>query len=211
MIYLGLDLGQRQDPSAVAIVERVPQVTQRMNHVTWQVSQETEPAPMVVRYLERMPLGTEYGDVVKRVAALVAQPALKGKKTLAVDATGVGMPVVEMLLGQRMGCEVRPVMFTAGMGQSTDGRLWFVGKVDLMAGLRQAVETGEMQIPKQVVDGVQLVKELMSVTVGMRPSGLARVGADGFGEHDDLVIALALACWAGMGSKPREPVGRLFW
>ena len=35
MIYLGLDLGQRQDPSAIAIVERAPRVTQRMNHVTW--------------------------------------------------------------------------------------------------------------------------------------------------------------------------------
>ena len=67
----------------------------------------------------------------------------------------MGMPVVEMLLRERMGCEVRPVMFTNGMGQSTDGRLWFVGKVDLMAGLRQALETGEMQIPKQVVDGVE--------------------------------------------------------
>ena len=209
MIYLGLDLGQRQDPSALAIVERVTRVTQRMNHVTWQVSQETEPAPMVVRYLERMPLGTEYTEVVKRVAAVVEQPALKGKKTLAVDATGVGMPVVEMLLRERMGCEVRPVVFTSGMGQSTDGRLWFVGKVDLMSGLRQALATGEMQIPKQVADGVQLVKELMSVTVGMRPSGQARVGADGFGEHDDLVIALA--CWAGTGAKPREPGRRLFW
>ena len=104
MIYLGLDLGQRQDPSAVAIVERAPRVTPTMNYMTWQVSQETEPAPMVVRYLERMPLGTEYGDVVKRVAQLVAQPALQGKKTLAVDATGVGMPVVETLLGRRMGC-----------------------------------------------------------------------------------------------------------
>ena len=163
MIYLGLDLGQRQDPSAVAIVERAPRVTQRMNHVTWQVSQETEPCPMVVRHLERLPLGTEYGDVVKRVAHLVAQPSLKGRKTLAVDATGVGTPVVEMLLRERMGCEVRPVMFTAGMGQSTDGRLWFVGKVDLMAGLRQAVETGEVLIPKQVKDGAQLLKEIMSV------------------------------------------------
>ena len=81
-----------------------------------------------------------------------------------------------MLLRERMGCEVRPVVFTSGMGQRTDGRLWFVGKVDLMSGPRQA-----------------------------------RVGADGFGQHDDLVIALALACWAGTGAKPREPGRRLFW
>jgi hypothetical protein len=28
-----------------------------------------------------------------------------------------------------------------------------------------------------------------------RPSGRVRMGADGAGEHDDLAIALALACW----------------
>ena len=30
-----------------------------------------------------------------------------------------------------------------------------------------------------------------------RPSGIPKLGADG-GEHDDLVIALALACWQAM-------------
>ena len=41
-----------------------------------------------------------------------------------------------------------------------------------------------------------LVKELMNVriTAGLA-MGKVRIGADGYGEHDDLVIALALACW----------------
>ena len=34
----------------------------------------------------------------------------------------------------------------------------------------------------------------MSVKVDKRPSGQDRVGADECGQHDDMVMALALAC-----------------
>jgi hypothetical protein len=40
-----------------------------------------------------------------------------------------------------------------------------------------------------------LVRELMDVRSVTQENGLVRLGADGSGEHDDLVIALALACW----------------
>jgi hypothetical protein len=33
------------------------------------------------------------------------------------------------------------------------------------------------------------------VRTTVRVNGRVRLGADGCGEHDDLVIALALACW----------------
>jgi hypothetical protein len=40
-----------------------------------------------------------------------------------------------------------------------------------------------------------LVKELVDVQISQRRSGGVRIGADGVGRHDDLVIALALAIW----------------
>ena len=40
-----------------------------------------------------------------------------------------------------------------------------------------------------------LTRELMDVKVVRGLAGRVRVGADGPREHDDLVIALALACW----------------
>jgi hypothetical protein len=43
------------------------------------------------------------------------------------------------------------------------------------------------------------------MTVGA--SGRARLGADGHGEHDDLAIALALACWKACGAIRRGHVG----
>ena len=152
MIYLGLDLGQSQDPSALAIVERLEPANPPWILPAWQLSYPAgpnpDPEPLVVRHVERMELDTRYSDVAKRVAAVVESPLVQGRKTLAVDATGVGMPVVEMLLALQMGCEVRPVKITGGMGQSNTGPMWHVAKVDLLCGLREAVETGELRIPR---------------------------------------------------------------
>jgi hypothetical protein len=52
----------------------------------------------------------------------------------------------------------------------------------------------------------------MDVRMAHRDSGSLRVGADRSGEHDDLVIALALACWRGKRVTPKIGFGggRLF-
>ena len=105
MFFLGLDLGQRQDPSALAIVERRERGAGLFNYADWRMSQGAEPDRLVVRHLERMELGTPYLKVARRVAEVVGKPGLAGKKRLAVDATGVGMPVVEMVVAERPGCE----------------------------------------------------------------------------------------------------------
>jgi hypothetical protein len=39
------------------------------------------------------------------------------------------------------------------------------------------------------------MRELMDVRSTAGKGGRVRLGADGCGEHDDLVVALALACW----------------
>jgi hypothetical protein len=36
---------------------------------------------------------------------------------------------------------------------------------------------------------------LLNMRITLAGNGRVRLGADGFGEHDDLVIAVALACW----------------
>ena len=49
-----------------------------------------------LRYLERVPLGTPYTEVVERVAQVTRSGALRGCCHLAVDGTGVGRPVVDL-------------------------------------------------------------------------------------------------------------------
>src|ERR1035438_2704427 len=88
MNFLGLDLGKRHDYSAIAVVERLEPMRgygrARDGH-------------MVVRYLERVPLGTGYPAVVEQVRTLVSTDRMRGRCNVVVDSTGVGEPVVDML------------------------------------------------------------------------------------------------------------------
>ena len=58
MFSIGLDLGQRHDPTPIAVVERIELA---------QAWQATELHSLRVRHLERAPLGTPYPGVVARV------------------------------------------------------------------------------------------------------------------------------------------------
>jgi hypothetical protein len=151
-----------------------------------------------------MKLGTPYTEVVQRVVDVLGNPKLAGGRRLAVDATGVGMPVVDMLRAAKPGCTLMPMLITGGVGERFDGRVWHVAKVDLLAGLQALLEKGELGIAKGMRETPTLVKELTDVRVRYRNSGRVRLGADGAEEHDDLVIAVALACWAGTKAEVGE-------
>ena len=181
MYYLGLDLGQRRDHSAVAIVERIDRRRAFMG---------SEFEKLVVRYVERLPLGMPYPRVVERVREIVRCDELLGDCALAVDATGVGAPVVDMLRAARLGCELNAVVITGG-GSAGNGS---VPKRDLMAEVLVLLENGQLKIG-DLREGPRLMRELVDVRTQVNASGRMRVGAEGSGEHDDLVIALALACW----------------
>ena len=187
MFYVGLDLGQRQDYSALAIVERPDR------RLAWMA---TDGDKLLVRRVERLALGTPYPGVVARVRDIACGEALAGQCCLVVDATGVGAPVVDMLRAAGMRCEVTAVTITGGERESGSGAAWSVPKRDLIAGVQLALDKGEMRIARQMKDVSALVRELVEVriTAGLG-LGKVRIGADGSGQHDDLVVALALACW----------------
>ncbi len=182
MFYLGLDLGQRRDHSAIAVLER------------WDAGRAYLGVAMrclELRYVERIPLGTPYTGVVERVRRLVQDPQLLGQVAVAVDATGVGAPVVEL----RLGCEVMAVSITGGERENQQGAVWNVPKRDLIAGVQVLLERGELKISRRLEGSWALVKELLDMRMTSTGLGRVRLGADGGGEHDDLVIALALGCW----------------
>lgn len=148
---------------------------------------------MWVRYLERVALGTPYTKVVERVAQIVSRLR---KCTLIVDATGVGGPVVDALRRAGLGCEITAVTITGGAKESRTGSNYCVPKHDLIAGLQLALEKGELRVAPQLREAGALAREMLSVRVRSGfAAGRGKVGADGNGEHDDLVVALALACW----------------
>lgn len=187
--YCGIDLGQAQDHTAIAVVERARVVRPERDPVTWSFARETF---WHVRYAERIPLGAPYPDIVEHVRGLVKRAPLAGQVTVIVDGTGVGAPVVELLRRGGLGCRVIPVVITGGDTESNDGVRFRVPKRDLMAGLQVAFHRRRLGLAQGLGVLPELREELRSMRV--------RVSRDGFERYsgrrqDDLVLALALAWW----------------
>ena len=193
-------MGKRQDFSAVAVVEReekqtafLPPKFQRMR----------------VRHLERMPLGTPYVNVVRRVGEIMQHRELAAQSRLVVDATGVGAPVVEMLRAARLPCGVTSVTITGGEHAHGRGEEWHVPKKDLMTGLLVLLEDGRLKIHRKLSESAALVRELMDIRLNPTSGGRVAMGAEGHGEHDDLAVAVALACWRAKRIEMRQGGQRL--
>jgi hypothetical protein len=66
--FVGLDLGQSRDHSALAVVERADLMLDEIDHMTYARLMERR---YRVRFLERIALGTPYPNVVERVREVV--------------------------------------------------------------------------------------------------------------------------------------------
>jgi hypothetical protein len=177
---LGLDLGQSQDYTALTITETVPQPGGKAPHYH-------------TRHIERFPLGTSYPAIVARLSEMVRRPPLVDNYLLVADQTGVGRPVVDMLIAA--GVRVVPVTITGGneVTETDDG--YHVPKRDLVSVLQVTLQTGRLQFAKGLPAVAQLVQELLEFQVKITASANDTYGAWREGTHDDLVLSLALALW----------------
>jgi hypothetical protein len=104
--YLGLDLGQAQDFTAICIAERTELVRGNL---------AARPgATYQVRHLERPALGTPYPAIVARVRELVGRQPLRGQVTVVADATGVGAAVIDLLRDAHLDAPLYAVTITGG-------------------------------------------------------------------------------------------------
>jgi len=198
-----LDLGQAQDFTALAVMEHAEFVGER-DPVTYERVKETR---LRLRHVERMPLGTRYPKVVERVTGLVGSRELAGRCGLAVDATGVGRPVGDLLEGAGLACKLWPVTITGGQGETSAGGYCGVPKRDLVVGLQVLIQNGELEIAAGMKWLGELVREMRHMRMKMGENG-ERFGVWQTGEHDDLVMAVALAGWAAKRVFPVWGFGR---
>jgi hypothetical protein len=190
--FVGLDLGQSQDHSALAVVEHVELIQEDRDAVTYERRRERR---CRVRFLERVALGTSYPAVVERVRTVVRRGAVAGRCTLVMDATGVGAAVLDLLRGAGLGCGIEPVILTGGERERYKAGAWRLPKRDLITGLRVMLEKRELGLSRRVAGADLLARELGAMASRATSSGRVSFGAWQAGEHDDLVVATALACW----------------
>lgn len=197
--FVGLDLGQASDSTALAIIERQERTTEvpdsRLRHIM-----HTRPAPPLYKcsHMERLPLGTRYPAIVEFVGKILNQPELRGQSTLVVDASGVGRPVCDLFT--QAGLPHVAVTITGGDTINRDGNAYRVPKRVLVSTLQVLLQSSRLEVAPHALRET-LIQELLNFQVTVNDNA-NDIYASRAGTHDDIVLAVALACWNGEHNKP---------
>jgi hypothetical protein len=189
--FVGLDLGQSQDYTAIVILEKVGMVDEGG------IPDYSRSATLYyhLRHIQRFQLGTPYPVVVEQVKDMMAHDALKGQAYLVVDATGVGAPVVDLL--RQAGLFPVAIAITGGDSSRYEEGMWRVPKRDLVSTLQVLLQSERLKVAKFLPEAVTLVNELLAFRVKITNLAHDVYGVWREGVHDDLVLATAIACWYG--------------
>jgi hypothetical protein len=205
--FIGLDLGQAQDPTALAVLERP-----RDNSREFDENNEAFlPNTYLLRHLQRWPLGTAYTTIVADLGNMVGCKPLRGKGVLGVDATGVGRPVVELLRSPPLPVRLAPITIIGGHATTilADGSV-HLPKKELVSTLQVLLQSRRLRIAKSLPDAEVLVREMQNFKVKITTATNEVFEAWREGDHDDLVLAVAIAAWLGE-NQPRPYTGPLVW
>ena len=197
--YVGLDLGQAADYTALAVVQSVAEKNPDSGRIQKYLH---------LRHLERYELGTSYPQIADKVLALMRDERLspneydpsrlrvfRGTPQLIVDDTGVGRAVADLLKSK--GLRFKALTITGGDEvHAVGGGRYRVPKRDLVGALEVPFHTGRLKI----AEGMELWPALKKELLSFRRKINLKTAHDSYehwreSDHDDLVLAAALACW----------------
>jgi hypothetical protein len=190
-ILSGLDLGQASDFTALVVAEQTAGAGDRGVPV----------ARYAVRHMHRFPLGAPYPAMVGAVRDLFAKPPLAGSH-LVVDRTGIGGPVYDLFRASGIRAAFSGWSITAGF-RPGDGT---VPKKDLVGAVQAVLGTRRLKVAPDLPLAETLGRELEAFRVKVTPDRNETFASWREKDHDDLVLALALAVWTGERLGPPGPV-----
>ncbi len=177
---IGFDCGQARDFSALSIIHEVG------------IHYEAV-------HLERLPLDMPYPKQVEYIFNMMCRkPLAEAKTTLCIDYTGVGRPVVDLAEDRGL----RPIGVAISSGNSAnwneDRTRVSVPKRDLVNILQIYAQNDRLKVAPNLKFGPTLIKELETFKIKIDPkTAHDSYGSWREGEHDDLVLATAIALWCG--------------
>ncbi len=179
---IGVDLGKSQDYSAVAVME----------------CRGTGRRIYKLRHLERYQLFTPYQQVAKNIKELMRNEHLRQyDATVVADATGVGKPVMEMFRDE--GLAPVEVTITHGFSVNKARRAleFNVAKSVLVSAVNLVIQDGRLKVAPSLPLAKTFVQEANKFKTKKTASGEASYEAWRERDHDDLVLAVAIALWYG--------------
>ena len=196
--FVGLDLGQSQDYTAMAAIESIPEETGRILESMTEDGRQVvleQRAVYHVRFLDRV-RGVSYPKLVDRAHSLM-RTLQDGY--LILDATGVGAAVADMFRSPSttVSYPVIRVLITSGdhVHLSPFGG-FHVPKRDLASTLQVLLQTERIKVSNRLELAEVLRRELMNFRVKVNPStGMESYESARENDHDDLVLSVALGLW----------------
>jgi hypothetical protein len=147
-----------------------------------------------VRHIERFPLNTPYTTLVWKIKDLLANPNIERDHRVAIDATGVGAPLLDFLRHHGVNRNLFPVSITSGESTAVRHNTHYIPKRDLLTNLQLMLQNRAIKVSTHLPHAPLLRDELANLR---RHTG-ARTElyeTEQCGQHDDILMALALAAW----------------
>ena len=175
--YVGCDLGQSADYTAICVIE----------------IRDEDKGMLLVRHLERF-RELLYPEVARRVEKLVNRYPLLVNHDLIVDATGVGPAVTDIF--KENATPFKGVKIHGGDHETFKDGYHRVPKRDLVQNLQVLFHSGRLKIAASLGLAQPLKDELLNFKMKVNIA-TAHDSYEAWreGDHDDLVLATALAAW----------------
>jgi len=184
--YVGLDLGQSSDYTALSVLEKLQQEGKIVYHI---------------RRLERV-RGESYPNIINKVITLIKSPALQKSAVLVVDSTGVGAPVIDSFRAAGLK-KLVSVFIHGGNDVTHEGLSYKVPKRDLVGVVKILLQNNRLLGSNDLKLVPLLQEELLNFNYKLNPlTAHDTYGSWREGIHDDLILSVALAAWFGEHEPP---------
>lgn len=191
---IAIDLGKIVDPSAMAVTERLVRLTPRVGFADQEEAIQDD--IYRTRRLHRWELGTPYPKVISDVGSFIQSKNLRDA-ALVIDATGVGKEVLALfeIAYQRglLGNSWPWGMIITG-GREVNWKKRLVPKSELVSKVQAVLQTERWKVVQSEWTPI-LKAEMINFKTKITSSGQETWESAREGEHDDLVLAVAMSCW----------------
>jgi hypothetical protein len=207
-MVMGVDPGQVRDPCAICVIEKCDGVDdhgspyERHTNQTEALGLQKKAERWRCVHIERLKLGTKYGDITRHAASMLADPKLqrdtdsnRSACELVLDFGGIGRGVAEDMIDA--GLDPVCVNLTGGLETNWKRRhLYNVPKEQAVIQLdaRLNHDRYPLSFSKHLTEADTLKQEIADFVRSVSGAGRMRYEAR-TGKHDDMVMALAIAVW----------------
>nr|ALS90570.1 MetaGeneMark_Unknown Function [uncultured bacterium] len=187
--HIGLSLGTRSTSTGLCILEQQGRDYQSEKRALYNI-----------RHLERFAAATAYPAIIARITELIKKEPLSRfpyGTALILESTGVGSHVVDLFRQAKLVKKINSVILTGGFEVVRQAQGAFaIPKRELVSMVDALLQSNRLKVAPQLPLTPALTQELQQFDLKKNErtaeatTMLWREGAE-----DDLVFAVALACW----------------